>query len=235
MSDKTKVLVNFIQDRSGSMQTIWQETVNGFKEFIKELQTKGPAENIDYLFSLTTFDTSIDMPIKQQPIADIDANVLSQYGPRGATALYDAVGKTIDATMQTKDDTISKVIVVIVTDGKENSSREWTKDALQKAIEAKLTIGNWTFTYLGTQPETWDEATSIGIGIGASANYVGANAGATYKATANALHNLSTSSARSSRSLLSSHGNARSMKSAGMSVNPGRQRTSPPIPSPLWR
>ena len=234
MSDKTKVLVNFIQDRSGSMQTIWDETLNGFKEFVKELQTKGPAENIDYLFSLTTFDTVIDMPLKAVPIADVTLDALASYGPRGATAIYDAVGKTIDATMQAKDDTITKVVCVIVTDGQENSSREWTKDAIHKAIEAKLNLGNWTFTYLGTQPETWDEASSIGVGAGASANYVGAQASAAYSNVAQAVHTMSRSSAMGSRSLLSRYGNAKSMRGAGMSVNPGssqRLPIKPPVPA----
>ena len=60
MSHKTKVLVNFIQDRSGSMTPVWEETLNGFKCFLNDLREKGAADGIDYLFSLTTFDALID-------------------------------------------------------------------------------------------------------------------------------------------------------------------------------
>src|ERR1700674_3343467 len=84
-----KVLVNFIQDRSGSMQSVWEETLSGFKKFVDEL--KGEKE-VEYLFSLTTFDMLVETPIVAQPIAKVDVDELKNFGPRGSTALYDAVG-----------------------------------------------------------------------------------------------------------------------------------------------
>lgn len=224
----TKVLVNFIQDRSGSMATVWSETLSGFKAFVADLKQKGAVDGISYSFTLTTFDTLIELPIKAAPITDVDEDALAKLGPRGSTALYDAVGKTLDATSEDAD----KIICVIVTDGQENSSREWSKDAVHSAIDAKIKTGKWTFTYLGTQPETWDDATSIGIGVGATANYVPQNAAATYAVMSNAIHNLSKSSDWHSDNLMSSaytsQGDARA---AGMTITPDPNATITITPS----
>src|SRR5690349_9033083 len=94
----TKVLVNFIQDRSGSMQSVWQETLSGFKTFLEDLRASAQKDGVEYLFSLTTFDTLVETPIAVQAIESVDANILAQHGPRGSTALYDAVGSTIRNT-----------------------------------------------------------------------------------------------------------------------------------------
>lgn len=212
-----KILVNFIQDRSGSMASVWQETLSGFKTYVDGLHEDQKKDNeVEYLFSLTTFDTIIETPHVGTKIADVDGTVLKNHGPRGSTALYDAVGKTLQAIDDDKLLTFDKAIVVIVTDGEENSSREWSKDALHSAIDERVKRGNWTFTYLGTQPETWDEAKSIGVGVGASANYTASNAHATYATMSAATANMARSVMGQSASFL--HDNTtRSMRaSVGM-------------------
>ena len=189
-----KILISFIQDRSGSMQDVWDETFNGFKTYVKDMVADQQKDSeVEYLFSLTTFDTVIDTPYLGKRMTDVDPEILKQYGPRGGTALYDAVGKTLQAHDEDKNITFDKAIVVIVTDGHENSSREWSKAALHAAIDERIKRGNWTFTYLGTQPETWDDATSLGVGVGASATYTAANAGATYATMAAASANMARS------------------------------------------
>jgi hypothetical protein len=174
---------------------------------------------VEYLFSLTTFDTIVENPIAIQPIGEVDPEELSKHGPRGATALYDAVGATIKAT---EDDPhgADKIIVVIVTDGQENSSREWSKDALHKTIDSKLSAGNWTFTYLGTQPETWDDAGKIGVGAGASATYQPQMANAAYVTMACAVGKLAASPQLGTRTLMSSFVDDEDAKSAGVTKHP---------------
>lgn len=198
-----KILVSFIQDRSGSMTTVWQETLNGFKTYVEGLREDQKKDNeVEYLFSLTTFDTQIDTPFLGVPIAAVDAEELRKHGPRGSTALYDAVGKTLQRHDDDKNLTFDKAIVVIVTDGQENSSREWSKEALHAAIDERIKRGNWTFTYLGTQPETWSDAQSLGVGVGASATYTAQNAGATYATMAAASVNMARSASGQSHSFL---------------------------------
>lgn len=189
-----KILISFIQDRSGSMASVWEETLSGFRTYIKDMQADQQKDSeVEYLFSLTTFDTQIETPHVGVAMATVDGDILKQHGPRGGTALYDAVGKTLQAIDDDKGLTFDKAIVVIVTDGEENSSREWSKEALHAAIDERIKRGNWTFTYLGTQPETWANASSLGVGVGASAVYDAANAGATYRTMAAASANMARS------------------------------------------
>lgn len=226
----TTVLVSFVQDRSGSMGSVWDETLNGFRSFVKELKEKGPKDGVTYLFSLTTFDTMVETPLVAVPIEQVDENELSKHGPRGSTALLDAVGKTIEDTDKLRQGP-QKVIVVIVTDGQENSSREWTKDTLHKVIDAKLTAGNWTFTYLGTQPETWDDAGHLGVGAGSTATYIPTMAPAAYAATANAVHCLSKSTHSGTRSLMADYIPDDVAATAGMRV--GTHTGGPPQPQAI--
>lgn len=227
----SKVLVNFIQDRSGSMQSVWAETLSGFKSFVKDLREKGGKDSVEYIFSLTTFDTLVETPVVARPIAEVDMDALTPHGPRGSTALYDAVGATIKNT-EDNPQNADKIIVVIVTDGQENSSREWTKDRLQQAIEAKLNLGNWTFTYLGTQPETWDDASAVGISVGAVASYTPQMANEAYAATAGAVHNLSASMSMGSRSMMHDFMPRAVASRAGMRIRPSGPNPSALRPTP---
>jgi hypothetical protein len=182
-----KILVSFIQDRSGSMRSAWHETLSGFETYVSDLQKDQAKDSeVEYLFSLTTFDTQIDTPYVAVPLAQVDGTRLMHFGPRGLTALYDGVGVTLQKLDEDKGLSFDKAIVVIVTDGEENSSREWTKDTLHTAIDERIKRGNWTFTYLGTQPETWNDAQKVGIAAGSSASYNAANADATYSTMASA-------------------------------------------------
>lgn len=229
-----KVLVNFIQDRSGSMSSVWQETLSGFKKFVEDLRDNGEKDGVEYLFSLTTFDTLVETPLIAKPIAEVDVDELKKHGPRGSTALYDAVGMTIK---NTEDDRhgAEKIICVIVTDGQENSSREWDKDKLHTAIEAKLNAGDWTLTYLGTQPETWADAGAIGIGAAATASYTPHMAAQAYAATSSAVRSLSASSHRASRSLMADYVPDNVALNAGMRKKPTSEPKKQAAKSQRWR
>ena len=173
---------------------------------------------VEYLFSLTTFDTQIDTPYGANSINDVDGDKLAKFGPRGTTALYDAVGKTLQSIDDDKNVTFDKAIVVIVTDGQETSSREWSKTALHSAIDERIKRGNWTFTYLGTQPETWTDASSLGMGVGASATYNAQNAGATYAAMAFASANMARSVRGQSMSFVADNIAPAARRSLGMKI-----------------
>lgn len=222
----SKVLINFVQDRSGSMASCWEETLSGFRKFVEDMREKGPKDGVEYLFSLTTFDTLVDTPLVAVPIADVDTNVLAEHGPRAGTALYDAVGATIENT-SANDRGAEKIICVVVTDGHENSSREWTKDRPYKTVDAKLNLGNWTFVYLGTQPETWDDAGAIGVRAGSTSLYRSDMARAAYGITSAALHEMARSEQLGSDSLFSEHAKADDAAAAGMHVTPAKPSPEP--------
>jgi uncharacterized protein YegL len=212
---RQRVLAAFIQDRSGSMQATWKENLNGFRVFIDELRKK---DDVDYFVSLTPFDTIIDTPAIAVPLAKFNSELLASYPPNGGTALYDAVGATIEAIDRQQSD-FDKVIVIIVTDGEENSSTKWNKDKLHSAIDTRLARGNWTFQYLGTQPETWDDARQIGLSAGSTVTYTAQNTHVMYANVAEAMNNFSgVRGMASTKSLLGNYGNVGKCATDGMLV-----------------
>jgi von Willebrand factor type A domain len=146
-----KTTINFILDRSGSMMSVWDATINGFNEYIQELKKD---EN-EYNLTLTLFSTgSLQKLYDNADLNSVPNLTRETYHPDGGTALYDAVCDTL----QSLKDATDKQLVVIMTDGEENSSQEYTESqfkALKGELEAK---GNFTFVYLGANQNAWDNA-----------------------------------------------------------------------------
>jgi hypothetical protein len=87
--------------------------------------------------------------------------------------LLDAVGRTlISLDHASKEYLPDKCIVVIVTDGKENASREFRREQIKQMIEAREESGKWTFIYLGADVSTFSEAGSLGIQLMNTARFI---------------------------------------------------------------
>lgn len=195
---RQRVLVAFIQDRSGSMADQWNETVNGFRVFRDDLLSKDTGA--DYCMTLTVFDSVVEDVYRETLLCDVDPEILNNYPPRYSTALYDAAGQTI-TNLDRVSSEFDSIICVIVTDGIENSSREWTKDRLHSVIDEHLKSGKWTFTYLGTQPESWDAGLSIGVSAGNVGVHSNHTRRAVYRATSSAVRGMSLAGVSSSEDL----------------------------------
>jgi hypothetical protein len=104
------------------------------------------------------------------PLSDVKKLDTNSYVPGGNTALNDAIGITVRKVDADKPQ-VDKVITVIMTDGEENSSREWTNDAVKALIEQKEKEGVWTFVFLGAAPDAWDQGRSYGIPAANVAQY----------------------------------------------------------------
>ena len=210
------------------MTNVWEEALTGFSQFVADLRDKGEKDGINYFLSLTVFDTIVESPIVNSRIDVVDTSILRLYKPRAATALYDAVGaaiKNIDASHSGAD----KIIVVIATDGFNNASSHWDKARLNELIESKLEQGNWSFVYLGTQPETWADAQGIGINTGAVAGYAAAGAGETYAVTADAVHDHAWLGENGTRQLFADY-QKRRPTAAGANMRSAGMRYRPPTP-----
>jgi hypothetical protein len=138
---KQRVLVSVILDKSGSMSTKVQDVIGGFNLYLDELG-KEPA--VEYGFSLTLFDTIVEMRYKAVPLTNVAKLDDATYRPSGNTALLDAIGNTVQTA---STDGFDKAIAVIMTDGEENSSREWTLQAIRELIKSKEAAGNWTSSF----------------------------------------------------------------------------------------
>lgn len=212
------VAVKFVQDRSGSMQDAWSDTVGGYKAYVADLQKRGAEDGIDYRFSLTVFDDRTDTVLVDKPIGEVTGKELDGYGPRGQTALYDGVASALLA--KSGELAAEKYICIIVTDGQENASRTWNKPTLGGLIEAKQANGNWTFAYLGTQASSWGDAGNIGIAAGAVAGYSPLRVNETYTVMAARSHNVATSAVNGTAGMMSNaaFGDLDLMREAGMTV-----------------
>lgn len=161
--------ITLVVDRSGSMEAIKSDAEGGINTFIKE-QAQEPGE---VLLTLVQFDTDYDFVHVGVPIQNAPRYRLV---PRGGTALLDAVGRAINETGERlgkipETDRPSLVIFVVMTDGEENSSREFTKAQVKSMIEHQQQAYNWQFTFLGANQDAFAEASEIGIGAGGAANF----------------------------------------------------------------
>lgn len=175
MTDPTKTAIVMILDRSGSMARIADATREGFDAFVAE-QAGQPGE---CTLTLVQFDDRIEPVYADRPIGQVPPLTLV---PRGSTALLDAVGRTITETGERlaglpEDARPGTVIVGIVTDGHENSSREWTHPAVKALIEQQEGVYGWTFMYLGANQDAVEVGASMGISADRSLTYAGHNVG----------------------------------------------------------
>lgn len=145
----------FILDKSGSMQRIKTDTIGGFNSFLTEQKKL----NLPTKFWLTLFDTvSIEHRYEGVDIDKVEELNDNNYIPSGATPLYDAVGTTIR-----KLDDVKEALIVILTDGEENASKEYTNESVKKLIEEKEKNG-YKFLYLGIGIDNYvKNASAMGI------------------------------------------------------------------------
>jgi hypothetical protein len=148
----------FLLDRSGSMETCWDDTIGGFNAFVNEQKPLGGT------LSLIQFDHEILVSYEPTPIDKVQPLSRATFKPRGSTALLDAIGKTIKGAQG------STPTVIIFTDGQENASQEYTKSHIRDLIDQKTKDG-WTFVYLGANQDSFAEAGSLGIAANRTMNY----------------------------------------------------------------
>lgn len=160
-----------ILDRSGSMASIKTDMEGGFNTFVaKQQQLPGEC----YL-TLVQFDSQgIDTIHESLPIRQVPPLVLE---PRGNTPLLDAVGHTVSQTEKRLHGTAAdrrvpkRVMVLIITDGQENASHEFTRDGVKKLVERVTKEHQWSFVYLGADVDAFAESDGLGISVTSSSGY----------------------------------------------------------------
>ena len=163
---KTQVFNVIILDRSGSMESLRRAAVDGFNETlagIKSAQEKY-ADTQDHYVSLVTFcGCETAHVFDKTPVAETHPLTPSDYQPCCTTPLYDAIGITLTAMhkyVKNIDDSV--VVVTIITDGYENSSREYNGASI-KALVERLRGEGWTFTYMGANQDSVEVAMKLSI------------------------------------------------------------------------
>lgn len=157
---KGKVLdVVFLLDKSGSMHGSEEDTIGGYNRYLEE------QKNNKCKITTVLFNDNYKLLHYRKDIDAVKRLTREDYYVGGCTALYDAIGSTID---KLDNNNIDKVLFIITTDGLENSSKEYTKDKITKLIEEH---SNWEFIYLGANIDSYAEGTSLGISKSNIANY----------------------------------------------------------------
>jgi len=178
--DHTHVTV--ILDRTGSMEAIRDDTIGGFNAFLRA-QRNEPGQAT---LTLVQFDTQDPYEIvhRFKPLADVPELTRETFVPRASTPLLDAMGRGINDLEKSlhelpDSERPSRVVMVIVTDGQENSSREFRKNQISKMIEEKRDRAGWQFVFLSADLNAIDDAVSLGVRPAAVLLFEASHAGTT--------------------------------------------------------
>lgn len=162
----------FILDRSGSMASLVKDTIGGFNSFVEE-QKALPGEA---LLTTILFDHQYEVLHDAVNIRDVKPITEKEYNARGMTALLDALGRTINTvgsrlSLTPEPYRPGKVLVVITTDGQENSSAEFDFTKIKEMVKLQTETYKWQFLFLGANIDSFAVADSMGIGKSFTSNY----------------------------------------------------------------
>ena len=176
--DESGADIWFLLDRSGSMASIERDVVEGFDRFFKEQRKQGG----EAIVTIVQFDDQEphDVVVDARPLAKV-RSIAERFEPRGMTPLYDAIGLLLDRAERHGGDGADQ-LVVILTDGMENASTEWTQKKLFKRIAA-LRKSGWTFVFLGANQDSYAAGAGLAMAAGNVSNFR-ADAGGTAAAYA---------------------------------------------------
>lgn len=161
-----------ILDRSGSMSSLANDTIGGYNSFIEQQKKSAGAAQVTTIL----FDNQYEKISDAVDLNEVRELTSAEYFARGTTALLDAVGMSImDVAGKMEREKICpakrRVLVMIMTDGYENASKEYSKAAVKSLIETTTNAYNWNYIFLGANIDAASEAGSIGISSRHAANY----------------------------------------------------------------
>lgn len=170
--------ITLVVDRSGSMRSIQADAEGGINSFLeKQAQLDGES-----LTTIVQFDTEYEFVVKGVPTGDVEPYKLY---PRGMTALLDAIGRAINETGERiakmpEPERPGLVVFVVMTDGMENSSVEFSNEKIREMIEHQQDTYDWQFTFLGADQDAIGEASKMGMRAGGHASFAKHKVAAAY-------------------------------------------------------
>lgn len=162
---KNYLKIIFVIDESGSMHGTESDVIGGFNNFIEKQKAKAYGEIDVTLYKFNNDSSRIFYNLPLDKIRNLERR---DYNPGGSTALYDTIGIAISEAKKHKSQIKQKhnpdmTLMVIITDGQENSSREYSAHTVKKLIEKHEQSENWQFIYLGADLSNFIDADTLGF------------------------------------------------------------------------
>ncbi|MBQ4050669.1 MAG: VWA domain-containing protein [Oscillospiraceae bacterium] len=161
----------FILDRSGSMSGLERDTVGGFNSMLAKQKKEGG----DAVVTTVLFDGEVELLHDRADIGGVSPLTEKDYQVGGCTALLDAMGCTIRKIRRAREHVLKeyrpdKTLFVIITDGEENASREYSSSQVKALVEQQKEDG-WEFVFLGANIDAITAAGRVGIDASRAVNY----------------------------------------------------------------
>ncbi len=168
----------FILDKSGSMHGLEQDTIGGFNSMLQK------QKELDGECRITTvlFDNRYELLHDRIDIRAVSPMTEKEYQVGGTTALLDAIGRTVQKLVSVQKNTAKeyradRVLFVIITDGQENASQEYSSDKVKGLIQLEKEKYGWEFVFLGANIDAVETAGRLGISRDRAVDYVPDGAG----------------------------------------------------------
>lgn len=219
-----KTVVALVLDETGSMAPTVTDTIGAVNDYLDALTKDTP----DALVSVMEFSDCFGaeplfrVHATAEKAKDVPRLTSANYRPRGNTPLYDAIGKAITETEAVEAD---RYLLVVMTDGHENASREWKIDGIKKLIEKKQGE-NWTIVYLGANQDAWAVGAALGVNAGSTMSYA---------QTARGVHQTTNSLAAATSHLVSTNATATPDFFAKAGQTAKDYEEPKPGEKPLWK
>ena len=166
MNTKNATFYHLILDKSGSMQSCYNQTLSGLNEkfqSIKSTQLQNP--DVPIYVSLTLFSNEARTVFDYIPASELPVIGTADYVLDGMTALCDAMGKVITRMkfqlQEIMNESEADAIVVVFTDGYENASLHYSYQEIGKLIIDAQNTGKWNFMFYGADIDAWQAASKM--------------------------------------------------------------------------
>lgn len=163
-NDYTHIAV--ILDRTGSMESIRDDTIGGFNAFLNAQKTAPGLATL----TLVQFDSQDPYEVihKFKPVQEVPELTRETFVPRASTPLLDAMGRGINDLEKSlvdiaEEERPARTVMVIITDGQENASHEFRKDQIEKMIREKQEKLDWQFVFLSADLAAIGDALAVGM------------------------------------------------------------------------
>jgi uncharacterized protein YegL len=162
-----RTIYHLIVDQSGSMSDCIDATINGYNEQLNRIRSmRTEFTEQDIRMGLTMFNSEINIQAVAQDIMNATPLTKNNYKPNGTTALYDAIGQTtlqLEETFARQENLPTTFVIVVLTDGHENSSRLFNLHQVRSLIQRLEATEKWTFSFIGATLDAVEVAEQMAI------------------------------------------------------------------------